>query len=157
MRRYRSTVSVNGVKFIAAFEGLRLDPYRDAVNVWTIGYGHTKGVTGQTKRLTVAQAERLLLDDINREYAPAVAKALEACKLRTTQGEFNALVSLAFNLGTGIVGPGHTIGVAIMRRNRSEIANSFLLYDKAGGHALAGLTRRRKAERLLFLTGKYPR
>jgi lysozyme len=151
--------SENCAKFIADFEGGQsrdglFHPYWDSLGgVWTIGYGHTEGVTRNSRPLTKAQALKLLRDDLNKKYAPAVDQQLHAYHVRKllSQNAFDALVSLAYNLGAGILGPSHTIGQALEKHDLRAAADAFLLYDHAGGRKVAGLTRRRKAERALFL------
>lgn len=79
---------------IKAFEGLRLEAYRCAAGVWTIGYGHTQGVS-QGRRITESEAEALLrLDLVTAETAVSQYGALR-------QNQFDALVSFAFNVGAG--------------------------------------------------------
>lgn len=137
-----NTINDAGLKLIEGFEGLRLTAYQDSVGVWTIGYGHTKGVTkGQT--ITQEQAESFLRDDL--------AVAENAVNTLATQhdwefndNEFSALVSFAFNLGAGNL-------TKLANYGRENIADRILLFDHAGGKKLAGLTRRRVAERELFL------
>jgi lysozyme len=148
-----SKISPAGTHLIASFEGFRSKPYRDAVGVWTIGYGHTAGVTASSKPLTEPQALALLRRDLNRRYAPPVAKTAKAIGLRLNQHQFDALVSAVYNLGPGILDRGRTLGDALRSKNRHRIADAFLVYDKAGSppRALPGLTRRRRAERDLFL------
>lgn len=151
-------LSRKGADFIAAFEGCVLHPYNDAVGNATIGIGHllhTGRVTpaDETKyrHFMKADALKLLQDD-----AEKCARAVVAIKPAiTNQARFDALVSLAFNLGTGILDSSHTIGAELRKADRGTAADAFLLYDHAGAQRLAGLTRRRQAERHLFLTGSY--
>jgi lysozyme len=148
-------------EFIAGFEGGQskdglFHPYFDkAGGLWTVGYGHTEGVTRRTKALTKKQAIDLLNHDLNHAYAPAVEAQLFAYRIRRflNQNQFDALVSLAYNLGPGILSPIHTVGQELKAKDWHAAADSFLLYNHgANGRVLAGLTRRRKAERKLFLT-----
>lgn len=150
-------LSLKGALFIGAFEGFRAKPYTDAVGVWTIGYGHTHGVGPHTAPITRARAAELLVDD-----AAGPAKAARGAAARTLkQHELDALTSFGFNLGAGIFDPSHTIGRELRKRRvtrrrwKRKVAAAILMYDQAGGHALAGLTRRRRAERRLWLTGSY--
>ena len=91
--------SEKGLKLIKEFEGLRLEPYKCDVGVWTIGYGHTKGINQNTKPITKEQAEDFLKDDLkffeglvnNKKYVPQ----------QINQNQFDALVSFTFNLGGG--------------------------------------------------------
>jgi len=179
LRRARtiSPVSEDAVQFIASFEGFYPSPYNDPVGYATVGYGHllgyrpvqssdhrTRWVFGQRTagRLTEVEARRLLALDLGRDYEPRVRRLFEAGGPlfgRFDQHLYDALVSAAYNLGPGAVIPGtpgfETIGRAIAAGDRKAIADALLLYDKAGGVALPGLTRRRLAERRLILTGNY--
>lgn len=140
-------VSRRGVALIKSFEGFRGSPYQDAVGVWTIGYGHTEGVSRSTRPIFKWQATRLLRQDLNRKYCPPVL----ALGVPLNQNQVDALTSLVYNLGPGILAPSHTIGAALRQRNFKAAADAFLLYDHAGSQRLPGLTRRRQAERALFL------
>lgn len=139
-------------KMIAFYEGGQssdglFHPYWDKYgNVWTIGYGHTGGVTGSSKPLTKAQALALLADDLRRKYAPPVF----ALKLTTANMQV-AVIDAVYNLGTGILDPSHTLGAALHRRDWPAAVKAFALYDKdANGQVLLGLQRRRDAEAALF-------
>lgn len=146
-------ISTKGLNLIKEFEGCRLTAYKDPVGVWTIGYGTTnadKSLTGLTitsgVKITQAQAEEFLRKGLNAKYEPAVEKWDN--KYHWTQNEFDALVSFTYNCGAGSLNQLVKNG----KRSKSEIAEALLLYNKAGGSVLPGLTRRRKAERSLFLT-----
>jgi lysozyme len=144
--------SHDGIALITEFEGFVGHPYRDAVGVWTIGYGHTESVGPHSASITQAQARELLAQDLRHKYEPYV----NALKLPLNQHQFDALVSFVYNLGSGYLQPGHSMGDALRAHKWHAAANAFLLYDKAGGHALPGLTRRRQAERALFLLSASP-
>jgi len=133
------TTNDAGLKLIESFEGLRLTAYQDSVGIWTIGYGHTKGVKqGQT--ITQQQAEAFLQQDL------AVAEAaVNRLVLTLSDNQFAALVSFTFNLGAGNL-------TKLLKNGLAAAADRILLFDHAGGKALPGLTRRRTAERALFLT-----
>jgi lysozyme len=77
-------------------EGCRLDAYQDSAGVWTIGYGHTKGVK-PGDRITLAESDELLREDLDF-FAPNVARLV---RRPMTQNQFDALVCFAFNVGTG--------------------------------------------------------
>lgn len=130
-----------GLNLIKQFEGCRLTAYKCPAGVLTIGYGHTAGVkAGQT--ITQAQADKMLVEDVER-FERNVNKYYD--KYRWNQNEFDALVSFAFNLGSiDQLTAGGT-------RSREVIAEKMLQYNKAAGKVLAGLTRRRQAEKELFL------
>ena len=143
--------SAAGLDFIGSFEGLRLCAYRDAAGVLTIGYGHTKGVRpGQ--QVTADQARELLREDA--ETAARVVR--NVVRVPLNQSQFDALVSLAFNIGGGAFA-GSTVARRLNDGDLAGAAEALLLWDKAtvAGKkiSLPGLTRRRQAERKLFLSG----
>lgn len=156
----RTRASGKAVNFIAEFEGLRLEAYRDAVGVWTIGYGHTGRDVRPGMKITKARARQLLRQDLRR-FEQAVVKHVSA-DWRRDQKHFDALVSIAFNVGEGVLTPEEpltSLGRALDRKvtgpNANKVADAIRLYDKAGGQTLPGLTRRRRAEARMFLTGNY--
>lgn len=135
-------ISKKGLELIKKYEGCRLEAYKCAAGVWTIGYGHTSGVTkGQT--ITAAQAEEYLRKDCEK-----AEKNVNSYydKYKWNQNQFDALVSFAFNIGS------INQLTANGTRSISVISNKILEYKKAGGKVLAGLVRRRKEERALFNT-----
>lgn len=134
--------SSKGIALIKSFEGCRLQAYRDSVGVLTIGYGHTGDVkAGQV--ISQGFAEELLKADLTKfernvtRYTP----------FEMNQNQFDALVSFAFNCGVG------NLKKLVSGRDQEKVARKMLEYNKAGGRVLAGLTRRRQAERALFLSG----
>jgi lysozyme len=142
-------------KFIAGFEGgqshdglfhVYWDPNG---NVYTIGYGHTgREVHAGMHPWTKGQALRQLRRDAKASLLAAVANVR---RLKPNRYELAALTSAGFNLGTGIFDRSHTLGAAMHHGDRRAIADAFLLYDRdANGTVLAGLQRRRQAERRLF-------
>jgi len=147
-----TSLSQKGAEFIASWEGFSSRPYRDAVGVWTIGYGSTKGVGPNTPPITREQALARLKREVDEVYGAAVARTAKAVGLSLKQHEFDALTSLVYNCGPGILDRGRTMGDALRSRDRRRIADAFLVYDKAGGQTLPGLVRRRRAERKLFLS-----
>ena len=137
--------SINGINLIKSFEGCRLEAYRDAVGVLTIGYGHTAGVKVGEK-ITQAKADELLAGDLAR-FETRVNYWNDK-KYFFNQNEFDALVSFAFNCGNG-----NLDGLLKNGKNsRGQIADDSLLFIHAGGKVLNGLVKRRKKERELFLT-----
>lgn len=142
-------VSAAGLALIKGFEGFRSKPYRDAVGVWTIGYGETRGVGPNSAPISEATAAKQLERRINEDYAPPIRKL----GLPLNQHQFDALCSFVYNLGPGYLASGHSLGDALRAGHMRAAADSILLYDKAGQppRPLAGLTRRRREERALFL------
>lgn len=143
--------SERGIALIREFEGLRLRAYRDGGGVWTIGYGHTLSVRPGMK-ISKARAEWLLSEDVARTEVQ-VQIATKAIKL--TQNQFDALVSFTFNLG------GHrlrssTLLVKLHAGDYAGAADEFPRWNKDNGEVVAGLVRRRAAERALFLEKKKP-
>lgn len=136
--------SKSGLTLTESFEGLRLIAYQDSVGVWTIGYGHTRGVCAGMN-CNRQQAEAWLIEDI----AFAVAFVNAHVKVQITQGEFDALVDFAFNLGVG--SEEHSTLLALVNEGRFDEAKlQFPKWDIAGGHEVAGLLRRRMAEQAEF-------
>lgn len=135
--------SQRGINLIKEFEGLRLTAYRCPAGVYTIGYGHTRGVKRGMK-ITEEEASAFLTADLlNSEKAVERYDSV----YHWNQNEFDALVSFTFNCGA-------TNLRALLRngrRNRSQIVATLPLYRKAGGKVLRGLERRRAAEKALFL------
>lgn len=144
------TVSATGRKAIRQHEGEMLAAYQDSVGVWTIGVGHTSaaGAPKVTKGLTItaAQSDEILSRDL-RTFEEGV---LAAVKVSLAQHEFDALVSLAFNIGIGAFGKS-TLLRKLNAGDRAGAADQFLVWNKAGGKVLKGLVTRRAAERKMFL------
>lgn len=137
--------SQRGIDLIKQFEGLRLTAYKCPAGVYTIGYGHTRGVKRGMK-ITEEEASAYLTADLRNSE-----KAVERYDsiYHWNQNEYDALVSFTFNCGA-------TNLRSLLRnglRNRSQIAATLPLYRKAGGKVLKGLERRRAAEKSLFLEG----
>ena len=148
-----AAVSKKCIKLVKEFEGLYLKSYKDEVGVWTIGYGITNADKAITKvtvkaglKITEKTADNWLEKALNKKYLPKVMKYNN--KYKWNQNEIDALVSFAYNIGN------IDMLTANGTRSRATIAAKMLQYNKAGGKVLNGLTRRRKAERKLFLTAK---
>lgn len=133
-------------KIIKEFEGLFLHAYKDPVGIWTIGYGHTNGVkSGQV--ITEAQAIQFLEADMTE----AINGVDALVKTIMTNNERCSLISFTFNLGVGAL-QHSTLLKKLNADDTKGAADEFLKWNHAGGQVLAGLTRRRIAERELFLT-----
>ncbi|EOJ6089126.1 lysozyme [Klebsiella michiganensis] len=147
-------ISNNGIALIKRFEGCRLTAYPDPGTggaPWTIGYGWTGKVDGKTIRpgmkIDDAIAERLLRTGVV-SFDQAVSKML---KVSVTQNQYDALVSLAYNIGTRAL----SSSTLMKKLNAGDVkgaADEFLRWNKSGGKAMSGLTNRRKAEREVFLS-----
>lgn len=143
--------SDKGIALIKQFEGCKLTAYQDSVGVWTIGYGWTKPVDGKPIRagMTIKQetAERLLKTGLV-SYENDVSRLV---KVDLTQGQFDALVSFTYNLGARSLSTS-TLLRKLNAGDYAGAADEFLRWNKAGGKVLNGLTRRREAERAMFLS-----
>ena len=159
MSRARSRSSARaindaGLQLIKSFEGYAqavpgstdVVAYLDAVGVPTIGYGHTGSDVHMGLRITQAQAEGLLQDDLAR-FENGVASCVT---VPLTDNQFAALVSFAYNLGVGTLQES-TLLRLLNSGDTTGAADQFLRFVYAGGQQLAGLVRRRQAERDLFL------
>jgi GH24 family phage-related lysozyme (muramidase) len=141
-----------GLRLIKEFEGCKLTAYKCPAGVWTIGIGSTRYADGsavkQGQTLANEEAALLLLSKTLTSYEHAV----NAIKVDLTQNEFDALVSLTYNIGAGNLASSTLVKMLKAGDSKAEIAKQFLRWDKAGGKPLAGLTRRRNAEAELFLS-----
>ncbi len=117
--------------------------------MWTIGYGHTAAagppVPAAGMTITAGEADAILARDLSR-FEAAVARLVT---VPLSQGEFDALVSFAFNVGEGALGRS-TLLKKLNAGDRAGAAAEFGRWNKAGGRVLAGLTRRRAEERAMF-------
>lgn len=143
--------SDKGIALIKEFEGCKLTAYQDSVGVWTIGFGWTQPVDGKPIRagMTIKQetAERLLKTGLV-SYESDVSRLV---KVGLTQGQFDALVAFTYNLGARSLSTS-TLLRKLNAGDYTGAAAEFMSWNKAGGKALKGLTRRREAERALFLS-----
>lgn len=134
--------------FIQRWEGAELVAYQCSAGVWTIGYGHTTHVIKGMK-ITQAQAEEFLEEDLKKIFK-------EMCKLVSvdvTEGQFIALMSFAFNLGTTKF-KGSTLRRCLNRGDTDLAADEFLRWYFSGIEPIPGLHARRRDERELFLGGQ---
>ena len=136
--------SSKGLDLIRHFEGLRLLAYKCPANVPTIGYGATLDVK-MGMEITKEEAERLLCRDVKR-FEQYVEKLVT---VPLTQGQFDALVAFCYNLGPGNL-ESSTLLKYLNAGLYQDAALQFLRWNKSNKVALAGLTRRRVAEKALF-------
>lgn len=145
--------SENGVNLIKRFEGLELEAYQDIAGIWTIGYGHTGDDVTPGMTITAAQAEAML----RRDLGPREAAVSDAVKVQLNQNEFDALVSFVYNVGAAAFRGSTALGrLNAYPSDRIGAAEALTWFNKAtvGGvlREVMGLTRRRAAEKELFLT-----
>lgn len=147
MKNFGEYSAESAMDFIEAWEGCRLAAYKCPAGVWTIGVGHTQDVT-EHDEITYEQSRELLrqdIEEVKRELAPFV-------NVHVTEGQYVALVSLAYNVGVdGVVHKCPKLMRAVNDGDTEEAARQFLDVNKANGKVLPGLTRRRQAEAKLFL------
>ena len=147
MKKFGEYSVESAMDFVESWEGCRLTAYKCPAGVWTIGVGHTQDVT-EHDEITYEQSREMLREDIEevkRGLAPFV-------NVHVTEGQFVALVSLAFNVGVSYVV--HQCPRLMRSLNAGDVeqaAHQFLDITKAGGKELPGLVRRRKSEAKLFL------
>ena len=132
--------STQGLRLTESFESCRLVAYQDQVAVWTIGYGHTRGVRPGDV-CTQAQAEQWLIQDV----AICETDVNTHVTVPLTQGQFDALVDFAFNLGCWSLN-GSTLLRLLNAGAYHAAFGKFEDWDHACGQVVAGLQRRRQAE-----------
>ena len=137
-------ISDKGIYAIKKFEGCELIAYQDAVGVWTIGYGHTKGVS-EGDIISSAQAEALLLKEL-KEYENYVHELVE---VPLHQYQFDALVSWTYNLGPTNL-KSSTMLKVLNEGKYNEVPDQMRRWNRAGGKVLEGLVKRRDYEARLF-------
>ena len=145
-------LSTNGFNLLAELEGVVLNPYKDSVGIPTIGIGSTYYEDGTKVKMT----DKAITKERAIQLAKNVVKSFEqqvnkSILLPMTQNQFDAMVLLCYNIGkSGFAGS------SVVRNfnagNLQKAADSFLLWNKAGGKVSKGLTNRRQKERNLFLT-----
>jgi lysozyme len=151
-------ISEDAVQMIARHEGLRLRAYRDAVGVWTIGYGHTAmaGAPFPKDGMTITLSEAVAI--LRRDIAAVEQQVLSLVTVPISINHLGALVSFAFNVGTDVdadtkaEGLGDSTLLRHVNAGRFDAAAAeFSKWVKADGRTLPGLVKRREEERQLFL------
>lgn len=145
--------SDKGLALIKQFEGFSARPYLCPAGVPTIGYGATyypdgRRVTMQDRPVTEADASAMLRSML-ASYEAGIARYVQ---VPLTQGQYDALVSFAYNLGLSAL-KSSTLLRLVNARDWQGAAAQFGRWNRAGGKVLPGLTRRREAERVMFLKG----
>jgi len=137
--------SAEGIALIKKFEGCELEAYQCSANVWTIGYGHTRGVEeGDT--CSQEDAESMLVADLE-EFEGYVNDIVQ---YPLEQNQFDALVAWTYNLGPTNLRES-TLLIRLNDQDYHDVPTQIRRWNKAGGKVLDGLVRRREAEALLFL------
>ena len=145
-------ISARGLELIKDFEGFSSTSYLDVVNIPTIGFGNTFYEDGRKVKLgeqiSKTDALKLLEVVVNRDFAD---KIFPSIKVKVTQSQFDAMVSLAYNIGVGAF----LKSTLLKKVNAGDFAGAgeeFLRWNKANGKEVLGLTRRREREKQLFLS-----
>ena len=156
-------VSDKTIHMIKHHEGVKTRPYQCPALLWTVGVGHVIDPTharvpiaerkalpipaGWDRTLSMEEVDDILKKDLNR-FESGVHRL---CPGEITQGQFDALVSFAFNVGLGNL-QNSTLRMKHNRKDFDGAADEFLKWNKAGGKVLRGLDNRRKDERALYLS-----
>lgn len=138
-------IGSKGLELIKHFEGCELEAYKCPAGVWTIGYGHIKGVQ-EGMKITEMQAEEMLQSELI-EYEGYINDLVE---VELNQNQFDAMVSWVYNLGGGNL-RSSTLLKVLNAGDYDGVPAQMLRWNKAGGKVLEGLTRRRQAEADLFV------
>lgn len=135
-----------GIDLIKEFEELRLEAYLCPAGIWTIGYGHTGADVHKGLKISQAEADKLLVRDL------AVAElAVDRLGATLRQNQFDALVSLAFNIGAHAFTNSTVARLVKQNPDHDRIADVFKMWNKSKGRVLAGLVRRRQREAELYV------
>lgn len=138
-------LGLNGEALIKRFEQLRLTAYQDERGIWTIGWGHTKDVRpGDVIGTDMAQGM------FAQDTQDAAYSVIRLVRVPLSQDQFDALVSFTFNLGAPAL-ESSTLLKLLNAGNAEAAAQQFIRWDHEGPVEVAGLLRRRAAERDLFL------
>ena len=137
-------MKTKNVDIIKQYESCELEAYKCPANVWTIGYGHTKGVT-EGMAITEEEAEKLLQEDLE-----VVENYIDTLVYHLTQNQYDALVSFMFNVGIG------NFSKSTMKKylDSGDMLMASEEFDKwvfCKGQVLGGLIARREDEKSLFL------
>ena len=137
--------SGEGIALIKKFEGCEIKAYQCSAKVWTIGYGHTRGVS-EEDTCTKEEAEKVLVEDLE-EFEKYVNDLVD---IPLAQNQFDALVAWTFNLGPTNL-KSSTLLAKLNENDVNDVPFQIRRWNKAGGNVLDGLVRRREAEALLWL------
>ncbi len=140
-------LSSNALHLLKQWETCKLEAYQDVGGVWTIGWGSIQGVFPGTT-ISQQQADQRLAKDVQEKCA-AVSTLV---KVPLTQNQFDALLIFTYNLGEGTLSRS-TLLKLVNKKDFSGAAAEFLKWNHVDGKEVAGLTRRRQAEKELFCNG----
>jgi lysozyme len=142
-----------GYLLITKHEGLKLKPYLCPAKIPTIGYGNTYYPDGKIVTLLDKDITKQQAFDMFKEVANRFAKRVDALVTSNiNQNQFNALVSFAYNVGTGNFSSSTLLKKVNRNPDDLTIKDEFLRWNKAGGKVLNGLTNRRNEEAILYFS-----
>ena len=140
--------SVDAYELIKQFEGLRLEAYLCPAGIWTIGYGHTSGVSPNSF-ITIQEADEYLLRDV-----AAIEMQLNKLNLSLRQCQWDAIVSFVFNVGIGNFKASTLLAKTRINPDDNSIIDEFLRWVYANGKVMRGLQKRRLTEMKLYFSDK---
>lgn len=140
--------SVDAYELIKQFEGLRLEAYLCPAGIWTIGYGHTSGVSPNSF-ITIQEADEYLHRDV-----AAIEMQLNKLNLSLRQCQWDAIVSFVFNVGIGNFKASTLLAKIRINPDDNSIIDEFLTWVYANGKVMRGLQKRRLTEMKLYFSDK---
>ena len=140
--------SVDAYELIKQFEGLRLEAYLCPAGIWTIGYGHTSGVSPNSF-ITIPEADEYLHRDV-----AAIEMQLNKLNLSLRQCQWDAIVSFVFNVGIGNFKASTLLAKIRINPDDNSIIDEFLRWVYANGKVMRGLQKRRLTEMKLYFSDK---
>lgn len=140
--------SVDAYELIKQFEGLRLEAYLCPAGIWTIGYGHTSGVSPNSF-ITIQEADEYLHRDV-----AAIEMQLNKLNLSLRQCQWDAIVSFVFNVGIGNFKASSLLAKIRINPDDNSIIDEFLRWVYANGKVMRGLQKRRLTEMKLYFSDK---
>lgn len=140
--------SIDAYELIKQFEGLRLEAYLCPAGIWTIGYGHTSGVSPNSF-ITIQEADEYLHRDV-----ATIEMQLNKLNLSLRQCQWDAIVSFVFNVGIGNFRSSTLLAKIRTNPDDNSIMDEFLRWVYANGKVMKGLQKRRLAEMKLYFSDK---
>lgn len=149
-------INQKGLELVKEFEGFREEAYQDSGGIWTCGYGSTRHIDGTPVKKGDTMTEQVASDTLFH-YLSAAEAAVECATedadraYQLNENQFSALVSFVYNVGDGAF-ESSTMLKLINESKFTEAAEQFVRWNKCKGKVVDGLTRRRLAEKELFLS-----
>lgn len=143
-------LSQNGAEFIADFEGIRLKAYKCSAGVWTIGAGSTRYEDGSPVKAGDVLESEAAAYALFKNTVGKYEEAVNLLNAKLTQNQFDALVSLVYNIGAGAFAKSTVAKRVLANPGDPTIRAALMLWNRAGGRVVQGLTNRRKAEADLY-------